>query len=115
MQRGTDEDMGKRKSNGRKRVQKDTVMITLVNGSTIETQRNVSKVRGGQTKHYIPCPSCQEFKWVNVKSEAFEKGLCTGCWDELSDKIKSDVRKSFEKSLAKNGEALKRLAESDGE
>ncbi|AKA61500.1 hypothetical protein CPT_Stahl72 [Bacillus phage Stahl] len=106
--------MGKRKGNGRKRVQKDTVMITLVNGSTIEMKRNVSKVRSGRMKNYIPCPSCQEFKWVGVKTKAFEAGLCTDCYNELNDKLKEDVRKSFEKAVARNGEALKRLSESDG-
>jgi hypothetical protein len=109
MQRGTDEDMGKRKSNGRKRVQKDAVMITLVNGSTIETQRNVSKVRGGRVKHYIPCQECYDFVWLAVKSKEFEKGLCPKCYRDVR------IKEAMENVIKRNGGALKRLAESDGE
>lgn len=101
--------MGKRKANGRKRVQKDTVLITLSNGSSYEVERNVRKVRNGQTLYYIPCQDCYEFVWLKVTSEEFKKGLCPKCARNAK------MREIFQKVVKRNGPALKRLAESDGE
>ena len=101
--------MGKRKSNGRKRVQKESVVITFSNGSEVTTNRNVSKVRGGRIKHYIPCQECYNFVWLAVKSKEFEKGLCPACYNRYL------IRKSYKKAIEQNGGALQKLAESDGE